>query len=106
MTVVFDAVALGGEHCDFCSTRSIFKTYTCTNFECCGRPVFRSRTGSWAACKTCSELVEGKQWTTLTQRALYKFLAKHEVSREEIISLWAQFANIQQSFAEHLISNA
>jgi hypothetical protein len=104
MTVVFHAAALGGEHCDFCSTHSIFKTYTCTNFECCGRPVFRSGRGSWAACKACSELVEGKQWSRLTQRALYKFLAKHEVSREEITTLWAQFANIQQSFAEHLIN--
>lgn len=106
MTVVFHGVALGGEHCDFCSTHSIFKTYACTNFECCGRSVFRSGIGSWAACKTCSELVEGKQWTGLTQRALYKFLAKHEVSREEIATLWAQFASIQQSFAEHLINKA
>jgi Zn-finger protein len=103
MTVVFDAVPLGGDHCDFCSCPSTFKTYTCTNFECCGRAVFRSPTGSWAACKTCSELVERKQWSRLIQRALYKFLAKHEVPREEIPTLWAQFAHVQQSFSEHLV---
>src|SRR5258708_39290449 len=80
MTVVFQAVPLGGEYCDFCRSRSIFKVYTCSNFECCGRPVFASaRTGSWACCRTCSELVDGNQWNSLTQRALNSFLATYEV---------------------------
>ena len=59
MTLVFQAVPLGGEYCDFCRSHSIFKVYKCSNFECCGRPVFASApTGSWASCGTCSELME------------------------------------------------
>ena len=104
MTLVFQAVPLGGECCDFCCSRSIFKMYKCSNFECCGRAVFASApTGSWASCRTCSELVEANQWDRLTRRALYKFLARHEVPREEIPTVWAQFAEIHRSFAEHLL---
>ena len=107
MTVVFQAVPLGGEHCDFCSSSSIFKVYKCSNFECCGRAVFTSAsTGSWASCRTCSELVEAKQWERLTRRALYKFLARHEVPREEIPTVWTQFAEIHRSFADHWVREA
>ena len=104
MTVVFKAVPLGGECCDFCCSRSIFKVYECGNFDCWGRPAFVSAgTGSWACCETCSELVDGNQWNSLTQRALDGFLATHEVPRQEIPTLWAQFAEIHQRFAEHLL---
>jgi hypothetical protein len=103
MTVVFEAVPLGGEHCDFCSSPSISKVYECSNFECCGQAVFGSAPGgSWACCRTCSEFVEGKRWDRLTQRALYRFLARHEVPREEIPTLWAQFGEIHRSFSEHV----
>lgn len=102
--VVFEAVPLGGGYCDFCCSRSIFKVYKCSNFECCGRAVFSSaRTGAWASCRKCSELVDGKQWSRLTQRALTKFLARHEVSHQQIPTLRAQFAEIHKSFAEHLL---
>jgi hypothetical protein len=102
MTVVFNVVPLGGEHCDFCGSPSIFKMYECSNFDCCGRPVFGAAdNGSWACCRTCSDFVEGKQWDLLTQRALYKFLARHEVPRKEIPTLWAQFAELHRSFAQH-----
>lgn len=105
MTIVFDAVPLGGDHCDFCNSFSIFKTYICSNFECCGRAVFASAAaGSWASCRACSELVDTNQWDRLTRRALYKFLARHEVPREEIPTLWSQFAEIHRSFAEHLLT--
>ena len=104
MTVVFQAVPLGGECCDFCCSRSIFKVYRCSNFECCGRPVFASSpTGSWASCRTCSELVAGNQWNRLTQRALHKFLKRHQVPRHEIPTLSTQFAEIHRLFAEHLL---
>ena len=104
MTVVFEAVPLGGEHCDFCRGPSIFKVYRCSNFECCGRPVFASApTGSWACCRTCSELVDGNRWNRLTQRALRKFLRVHRVPRQEVPTLLAQFIEIHRLFAEHLL---
>ena len=104
MTVVFKAVPLGGECCDFCCSRSIFKVYKCSNFECCGRPVFApAPTGSWASCRTCSQLVDGNQWKRLTQRALRKFLKRHLVPLHEVPTLSAQFAEIHRSFAEHLL---
>jgi hypothetical protein len=104
MTLVFQAVPLGGEHCDFCCSRSIFKVYKCSNFECCGRAVFASAsTGSWASCRTCSELVDGRQWNRLTQRALRKFLRRHQVPRHEVPTLSAQFAEIHRLFGEHLL---
>src|SRR5258708_18777362 len=107
MTVVFEAVPLGGGYCDFCCSRSIFKLYKCSNFECCGHAVFASApTGSWASCQTCSELVDGNQWNSLTQRALDGFLATHEVPRQEIPTLWAQFAEIHRSFAQHLLGQS
>lgn len=107
MTVVFRAVPLGSECCNFCCSRSIFKVHKCSNFECCGRPVFASApTGSWAPCRTCSELVDGKRWDQSTQRALYGFLARHEVTRQEIPTLWAQFHEIPKSFAERLLEIA
>ena len=104
MTVVFQAVPLGGECCDFCCSRSIFKVYKCSNFECCSRPVFASApTGSWASCRTCSQLVDRNQWKRLTQRALRKFLKRHDVPRHEVSTLSAQFADIHRLFAEHLL---
>lgn len=103
MTVVFQAVPLGGESCDFCCSRSIFKLYHCSNFEWGGRTVFASPTGSWASCRKCSELVDGKQWSRLTERALRKFLKRHEVPRHEVPTLSAEFAEIHRLFFEHLL---
>ena len=104
MTVVFQAVPLGGEYCDFCCSRPIFKLYHCSNFELCGRTVFASRSaGSWASCRKCSELVDGKQWSLLTERALRKFLKRHDVPRHEVSTLSAQFAEIHRLFAQHLL---
>ena len=55
------------------------------------------------SCRTCSELVDGNQWRRLTQRALRKFVKRHQVPRHEVPTLSAQFAEIHRSFAEHLL---
>jgi hypothetical protein len=46
--------------------------------------------------------VDGKQWSRLTERALRKFLKRHDVLRHEVSTLSAQFAEIHRLFAEHL----
>jgi hypothetical protein len=97
-------VPLGGDHCDFCDTHPVVKLYTCKNFEWDGLPVFSvGPDGLWAACRRCSELVDAKRWSTLTERALRAFLQKHPTSNYEEPQLWAQFTAINRLFAEHVI---
>ena len=104
MTVVFQAVPAWRRVLRFCCSRSIFKLYTAATLNCvdgqCSRP---APAGSWASCRKCSELVDGKQWSRLTERALRKFLKRHDVPRHEVPTLSAQFAEIHRLFAEHLL---
>jgi hypothetical protein len=75
---------LGGDHCDFCQSSPVFTVYPCSNFLHNGLPVFLGRTtGTWATCKKCAQLVDGKKWSDLTERAYRKFLKRHGASRHE-----------------------
>src|SRR5208337_3301990 len=60
-----------------------------------GLPVFLGRTtGTWATCRKCAELVDGKKWSDLTERAYRKFLKRHGASRHEQLAVRAQFAEL------------
>ena len=44
-----------------------------------------------------------EEWADLTDRALRKFAKRHGVSRHELVAVRAQFAEISQQFAEHVL---
>jgi hypothetical protein len=95
---------LGGSHCDFCQSSPVFTVYPCSNFLHNGLPVFLGRTtGPWATCRKCAELVDGKKWSDLTERAYRKFLKKHGASRHEQLVVRAQFAELSRLFAAHML---
>ena len=94
---------LGGNHCDFCQSSPVFTVYPCSNFLHNGLPVFLGRTtGAWATCRKCAELVDGKKWSDLTERAYRKFLKRHGASRHEQLVVRAQFAELSRLFAAHM----
>ena len=50
---VFHVVAEpGGECCDFCTARPVFKTYACHNFMWNKQPFAHESIGAWAACES------------------------------------------------------
>lgn len=104
MTLTPCVVPVGGDHCDFCQTSPVFTVYPCSNFLLNGMSVFPSRnTGSWAACRKCSELVDTEKWSDLTERAYRKFLKRHGASRYEQLVVRAQFAELSRLFAAHML---
>jgi hypothetical protein len=95
---------LGGDHCDFCQSSPVFTVYPCSNFLHNGLPVFLARTtGTWATCRKCAELVDGKKWSDLTERAYRRFLKRHGASRHEQLVVRAQFAELSRLFAAHML---
>lgn len=103
MTLKPCIVPIGGDHCDFCQTSPVFTVYPCSNFLVNGLPVFPGRTGSWATCRKCAELVDSEKWAELTERAYRKFLKRHGASRQEMLNVKLQFAEVAQLFAVHLL---
>ena len=96
---------LSGDYCDFCTTEKVFKLYRCTNFVFNNTPVFQNGSGTWAACKTCVELVDADRWAELSERSFLKFAKRHgPISRRDAIGLREQFRTIHQLFREHKIS--
>ena len=62
----------GREMCDFCSEAPTTQIYACKNFL-----IPRTKTatfqhesiGGWTACTKCAELIDGRRWAELTDRA-------------------------------------
>jgi hypothetical protein len=105
MTPIPCIVPRGGDHCDFCCTSPVFRLYRCANFSANGNPVFAggSAAGSWAACRKCAELVDGRRWSGLTDRSLRKFVKRHRVARHEVALVRAQLAEVSRLFAENVL---
>lgn len=97
----------GGECCDFCTEGPIFGFYRCANFVVKDRAVFHESKdhGVWASCRWCAELVDAERWSSLSERALRKFLKRHPVPRHDVPILWAQFTEIVRLFSEHQIKD-
>ena len=59
--------------------------------------------GAWAACKECARLVDGGNWSELTERALAQFKKTHGYSREEEPYFREQFREIHQLFKQNMV---
>ena len=93
---------VSGEYCDFCTAEKVFKLYRCENFVFNNMPVFQNGCGTWAACKTCAELVDADRWSELTERSFVKFAKRHgPISRRDSFGLRDQFRTIHQLFRDH-----
>ncbi len=95
-----------GEYCDFCTSGTIFKLYSCSNFVFNDMRIFqRGSEGVWAACSKCAELVDGDRWAELTERACSTFAKLHgPISPSDAIRLREQFRTVHQLFRQHRIS--
>jgi hypothetical protein len=68
-----------GPICDFCSYPEAFAPHSCDDFT---HEKFTTRstdinstsTGSWAACRTCDELIRSEQWQQLLDRSVGRFV--------------------------------
>jgi hypothetical protein len=81
---------LNGAVCDFCSGAPVHAAYDASNFE---TQAFRAQhvrqvsVGAWAACVTCSELIDGQRWEELVGRVVDSLIQKYPLlkrSREEL----------------------
>lgn len=64
--------------CDFCSDPHVFARYPASDFAI--KPVPGPKVvsrGDWAACKTCTELIEAAKWTELLNRSISTFRVKY-----------------------------
>lgn len=98
-------VPRGGDHCECCQTSPVFTVYASSNFMVNGMSVFQPGLplGSWATCRKCSELVDKKQWSDLSERACREFAKRHGVTRHEMLAVRAQFAELSRLFADNLV---
>lgn len=83
----------------------MFTVYASSNFTVKGMSVFQPGlpVGSWATCRKCSELVDKKQWSDLSERACREFAKRHGVTRHEMLAVRAQFAELSRLFADNLV---
>jgi len=99
----------GREMCNFCSERPTTQLYACKNFL-----IPRTKTalfqhesvGAWAACARCAELIDGRRWAELTDRALTNFIKQRGVPRYAQFDVREQFREIHQLFREHLVKES
>jgi hypothetical protein len=99
----------GREMCDFCSEAPTTQIYACKNFL-----IPRTKTatfqhesiGAWAACSKCTELIDGRRWAELTDRAFTNFLKQHCVPRYSYFDVREQFREIHQLFRENLVTES
>lgn len=64
-----------GEICDFCSSTPVYAAYQCEDFVCVKNEDYEeSSIGAWAACKTCSDLIEAERWKDLLERSVETFM--------------------------------
>jgi hypothetical protein len=99
----------GREMCNFCSERPTTQLYACKNFL-----IPRNKTalfqhesvGAWAACARCAELIDGRRWAELTDRALTNFIKQHGIPRYAQFDVREQFREIHQLFREHLVKES
>lgn len=96
-------VPLGGDTCDFCCTSPVAKVYCCRNFEWSQCPVFEVGLGVWASCRKCAELVDAEKWSVLTERALRKFVKRHQIPKQHVPTIRSQLAEVHRLFSEHRI---
>jgi hypothetical protein len=72
-----------GPICDFCSDPRIFASYPAKDFTAGqfknpdGKKLVANSRGGWAACKTCTELIEAGKWESLLDRSIATFLTKY-----------------------------
>jgi hypothetical protein len=96
-------------YCNFCSERPPTQLYACKNFL-----IPRTKTalfqhesiGAWAACHACAELIDGRRWSELTDRAFTNFIKQHGVPRYAQFDVREQFRQIHQLFREHLVKES
>lgn len=99
---VSHVVSRGGKECDFCTLGPIVKAYACRNFMWSGLPIFANEVGGrWTACQACAFLVDGGDWSGLTDRAARAFIRRHQVPRADQDVVRAQLAGIHEGFARH-----
>jgi hypothetical protein len=104
---VFHLVPQGGDECDFCSSRPVFKIFSCQNFIVPWTKtwVFQHESvGGWAACRKCAELIDAGRWSELSDRAFVKFAKAHGgIPRYDQQPLKQQFRELHNLFREHMI---
>jgi len=100
----------GGDECDFCSNRPVFKVYSCRNFlvPWTKHWVFQHESvGAWAACQKCAELIDAEKWSQLSARSFRKFVKRHgPVPPETELPIKNQFRDLHRLFREHMIREA
>ena len=62
--------------------------------------------GGWAACRSCSELIEAGRWAELTDRAFTNFLKQHCAPRYSHFDVREQFREIHHLFKENLVKES
>lgn len=107
---VFHVVPAGRERCDFCSSRPVFKIFSCQNFIVPWTKtwVFQHESvGGWAACRICADLIDKGRWGDLSNRAFVKFAkANGGIPRHEELPLKQQFRELHRLFREHMTKEA
>jgi hypothetical protein len=96
----------GREMCDFCCTSPTARLYACRNFVVprTKHAVFRHESiGAWAACDRCAVLIGAGHWSQLTDRAVYRFMKKYGVPKDDWREVREQLAEIHQLFKERMI---
>lgn len=79
----------GGNRCDFCSAPFVFNLYPCHNFDWQGQSIFAGHFGRWAACETCSGLVDRGEWRLVEDRVMRQVKCRKGVTRPELKELRA-----------------
>jgi predicted RecB family nuclease len=59
--------------------------------------------GAWAACDRCAVLIGAGHWSQLTDRAVYRFMKKYGVPKDDWREVREQLAEIHQLFKERMI---
>jgi hypothetical protein len=88
--------------CDFCLKKEVHRLYPTKTHE------FPSIYGAistegWAACKSCSELIDGKKWDDLHSVALEMFLKKHPELKGDRAGVSSLLREIHKSFRDNRI---
>ena len=60
----------------------------------------------FASCYRCAELIDGRRWAKLTDRAFTNFIKQHGVPRYAQFDVREQFREIHQLFREHLVKES
>lgn len=66
--------------CDFCADPFPVTAYQCENFVWEKDSILPHQSdGAWAACRVCSDLIDGGKWISLHDRAFDKFVKTHGI---------------------------